>query len=249
MTTKFSTHVGQSIYLNPGDEPPASLVDAVPGAREARDEWLALNAAAAPIRAEFRAAGAAVAAISHYNKDGERVPPAGVLIADLEAAEAKSADLQEQLDAHGRKALAALKHFDELVKGGDALSPAKRRALAAAFALEQQAAAEAAWTALTEALDARDEAVKIAGAPGTPWQQRPGGDLGAQSRAKTAIDARLRVDLPALRRVAAGADVEKAEGREQAYGDRAPRKSGFDPSAGPSLGGGSATRTIRIDRP
>lgn len=150
---------GGAQYLFAHEEPAEWLVRSIPGAIEARDAWHAENAKGAELSRKFRESGRALVALRASD------PRAS----ELEDAERAHKDLDRDLAAQAKKALAALRRFDALAYSGLG-TPAEYKAKAAEHALAKHAEAQAAYEALLGALRERDEAHAAAGSPGRSWK-------------------------------------------------------------------------------
>lgn len=140
---------------------PEWLIDAVPGARAARDELDALLDKVAPLT------DAVVTAIAARSAKGRRVrhgaaendtqllPRPGVTTAELDAANADLAAAHAAQDAHARKVRTARSGLDALMA---AVTPQKRSEIAHRVRLEATTAAATAVDTLRSALEREHEA-------------------------------------------------------------------------------------------
>lgn len=208
---------GQANYVFDIDAPPAWLVAAIPGAAEARDEWQAENKKGLDLRREWKASGSALFEL-------RKTDP---LAADLERAERAHKGLDRALETQGRRALAALRRFDDLVH--ETRTTTDLRAFAAAEALKHQQIAVEAWQTLKAALEARDQAYAASGHPGLAWDVRhPHNPLGKRTGSLEFIESYIGdFDTAAVQRVADGEPLpEQAQPRP-----RETKADGIDPAA------------------
>lgn len=140
---------------------PEWLIDAVPGARAARDELDALLDKVAPLTDAVVAAVAARSAkgrrVRHgaAENDTQLVPRPGVTTAELEAANADLAAAYAAQDAHAGKVRAAQSRLDALMSS---VTMGQRSEIAHRVRVDAKAAAVASFTALRSALEREHEA-------------------------------------------------------------------------------------------
>jgi hypothetical protein len=188
MSTKnerITTRGGTAVYVVAANEPPAYLIDAIPGAREAYDRWQAENEAGRNSVTKLAAAQRAVPATrwigSAAGDDLRRVPNGDTTQAELDEALLVVREAERAVAAQSRRARAALAAFDALYIG--AASAVETRRVAAEHALAKQAEAEAAWETLQAALAERNDAAHRAGAPIEQMGRTPVDASGPRSEA------------------------------------------------------------------
>ncbi|WP_210506250.1 hypothetical protein [Naasia sp. SYSU D00057] len=177
---RVSASHGTANYPHPTDAPPEWLWRGIARAPEARDAWLEANALGEQLRRDWRRAGSKLADLRDSNP----------LAAVLEQAQREFDALEHQLADQTRRSKEALQAFDRIVSSGT-VGVEERKQLAARYALDQQHRAEQALAELTEALDSRDQAYRIAGTPGVDWRLRPGCDYGKQRFALETVGKRV----------------------------------------------------------
>lgn len=148
---------GTATYTHPDLCPPAYVIDAVPGARAAWNEYEKTIAAAKVVRSEQRAAIA----------EGVRLMRSATGIEPLEDERSANTKAKLRIEARLRDMVSdserALRRFDAIV--ATAKAEGRVEPLLAARALEAQKAAEEAYTALLVALKDRDDAYNGLGRP------------------------------------------------------------------------------------
>lgn len=191
---------------------PDWLLDAVPGAREAAEAYVAacelvpaLSAAVAAAIQANRPLGKVYGTIGNT-----RLGPAhGVSTADFEAGQARLTEANRALEANARKVRAALATYRALLWE----YPVEKRApLAASVAVARHERAVALWEELARTIAERDKAWGAAGRPGRAWHTHKEAPLGGASyvlgRIATVMEAVVGgFDVDALRRVAEGEAV------------------------------------------
>jgi hypothetical protein len=192
---RYRTGRGRAHFENPRDAALDEIVEAFPELVAARQAWLDENAKGEELEAAEKAALGALAPLC---VPSQIVRASGVPIDAFEAAHAAYEAAQRATIAQARRALAALKRFDDL--SFDAETRSERIAVASTVAAAHHATAVAAWKTLREALDARDLAHKAAASPGRHWStslhEAPTYALhGAESYYKARVDG---FDLDAL---------------------------------------------------
>ncbi|GAA4053505.1 hypothetical protein [Agromyces indicus] len=194
---KFNASFGRARYVFTTSEPPAWLIDAIPGARDLHDAWQAENARGEELAREWQRSGRELAEFRTTNP----------LAADLERAERAHAEKQRALDAQAKRALAALRRFDEHVSAN--LAEVDGKALAAREALAAHAEAVEAYEVLLSALDRREQAFAAAGRPGIrDWTRTLRNPLGSKKQAEETYRRILEgFDPVAVERVAEGEEV------------------------------------------
>lgn len=185
------------------------VVDRVPGAREAHDEYLAADA-------ESRAAEAVVSENRRNFAALRRTDPHSH---DIEDGEREVADAERTARPLAKRAERALDSFRSIVNRGRGNVDVKREA--ARRALEYHARAASALSELEATVDFVDAAWVLAGQPGRSWRANAFGDTRDSQR----------LALRALRERIDGFDVERvteaAEGAEvetELYGDALARQ-------------------------
>ena len=211
--SRITAGVGTARYVVATNEPPAFLIDAIPGARRAYDRWQEANEAGRKLVAELSSAQRAVPATRWIGEgdDARRVPSGDTTQAELDEALLAVRDAERAASAHSKRALAALAAFDAHFV--DQPRPDSARRAAAAHALAKHREAEAAWKTLQAALDERDAAYGHAGSP-APLQARDEGGRRTAAALPTSFEfgaaARVvgeRVDLFAAAPLAALTEI------------------------------------------
>jgi hypothetical protein len=145
---------------------PEYLIDATPGAREARDRWLAEKDVSDKLGAAVVAAQRAYPPTQWIGSpgDAQRVPALDTTQAQLDAASLAEREARRAAEEQSKKTRRALEAFRALF-GPETPASNERRRVAAERALAKQAEAEAAWETLRAALAERNDASRRAGAP------------------------------------------------------------------------------------
>jgi hypothetical protein len=145
---------------------PEYLIDATPGAREARDRWLAEQELSGKLHAALVAAQRAYPPTQWIGSPGnaQRVPKGDTTQAQLDAAYLAEREAARAVEAQRKRTRRALETFHALFEP-DSPASYERRRRAAELALAKQAEAEAAWETLRAALAERNDAARRAGAP------------------------------------------------------------------------------------
>ena len=154
-------------------QPPAWFVDACEGARDAHNAWEAAEADLAPLSAANAAAIQAIQGKGRWEGtpgDARMVPSSGVTTSELEALRRATTDTATALAEGHHKVKSAYNRFDGIVRARDGRNSDRRRRLAADVALARHTEAATAWGIAEAALDARDVAYRLAGAPGPCWE-------------------------------------------------------------------------------
>lgn len=149
---------GTAGYLHPGAEPPGWMVDAVPGAFEAREKWQHENSRGNALYREWRASSRALAELAALR------PPS----AELEAAQRAHDEKTRELKQQSQSALQALRAFDNLVL--DARDDGRLTERAAEISLAAHFEAVDAFAKGFAAIARRDSARRGAGSPGVEWE-------------------------------------------------------------------------------
>ncbi|MGN6446303.1 hypothetical protein [Amnibacterium sp.] len=207
---KISSGEGTTRLVSAFDEPAEFIVQAVPGAVEARAAWQDANAEGVRLTAESRALG-----LRLRDMRREHAPAA-----EVEAVEAEARDLEARIRRQTGVSGAALRAFLDVVHEARTADDSLKR-LAAREALAAQTDVEEAARVLFARLAERDRAWSVAGSPGVSWQRKTGHNpRGALMLAQQTIEGVVRgFDTRATALAAAG--------EEHTYGD-------------PDLGGVSA---------
>ncbi|WP_431247270.1 hypothetical protein [Leifsonia xyli] len=171
--TRYTTGGGTARFVFASTEPDAALVEAVPALATARRAWLAENAEGVELAAAERAAGKALAEL---RQGPSNTRTASVSPEDFAAREFAYQQAEQATRAQSRRALAALKRYDDLT--WEPTHRAQLTAVAVPVAIEQHEKAAEAWKTLAAALDSRDRAHEAAGSPGRPWTARLRSNLG-----------------------------------------------------------------------
>lgn len=169
-------------------QPPEWFIDACEGARDAHNAWKAAEAEIVPLSAANRAAIQAIQGKGRWEGtpgDARMVPASGVTTSELETFRRATSDTGTALAAGQQKVKSAFNRFTGIVHAS--VGRDGRRKLAAGVALAKHAEAEAAWKITEASLHDRDEAYRLAGAPGQSWE------LSAYSTVWEAADFARRV--------------------------------------------------------
>jgi hypothetical protein len=145
---------------------PEYLIDATPGAREARDRWWAEKEVGSKLSAALVAAQRAFPPTQWIGSPGntQRVPRGDTTQAQLDAAYLAEREATRAVEAQWKKTRRAFDAFYALFEP-DSPASNERRRVAAELALAKHAEAEAAWETLRAALAERNDAARRAGAP------------------------------------------------------------------------------------
>lgn len=186
---------------------PEWLIEAVPGAVEARDAWEAASAPLPALTAEHKDAIRAALPLGSWSS-GVYGPAENVSMADFDAAQLRKKSAQRAQEAAGRRAGRARERFEELMRTA---RPDEVRALAGARAVAAQAEAVQALATLRAALETRQEAHEVAGRPGMSWEAHssaPADPRAAQAQAFHTIGVMVEgFDLDAAQATADGETV------------------------------------------
>lgn len=163
--SRYSVGVGRARLEVPELAP--EIVSAIPELAEARAAWQSANEVGFALYADERAAQAVLETL--VRPPGLTRKP-GVALPEFEAARDARDAARRAVEAQERRALAALKAYDDLCHGAEHREAVQAAATKLAASAHEEAVA--AWSALRSALTIRDRAHRAAGSPGRAWESR-----------------------------------------------------------------------------